>query len=165
MQIGPVRAQGGGMNEHMELSRREEMSLAGAALRGAPWKAAAVAGGTVAGASLLVGLLPPNPPDVTWALCLGVTLFSLVASIGAISKPEVSDRVTRQARLWSLRHPFRFALYPAAGAAIAMYPIQLVLDGEGVFGAAFDALCGGLLVYLAAGLVALTMKGRATKAH
>lgn len=150
------------MNEYgKELTRRDEMSVAGAALQGAPWKAAAIAGGAATGTSLLVGLLPPNPPDLTWALCLGVTVFTLVASIGAIGKPNVADRVTRQARLWSLRHPFRFALYPAAAATIVMYLIQLVVDGEGVFGAAWDALWGGAVVYLLTGILALTRKGRA----
>lgn len=150
------------MNEYgKELTRRDEMSVAGAALQGAPWKAAAIAGGAATGTSLLVGLLPPNPPDLTWALCLGVTVFTLVASIGAIGKPNVADRVTRQARLWSLRHPFRFALYPAAAATIVMYLIQLVVDGEGVFGAAWDALWGGAVVYLLTGILAFTRKGRA----
>lgn len=150
------------MNEYgKELTRRDEMSVAGAALQGAPWKAAAIAGGAATGTSLLVGLLPPNPPDLTWALCLGVTVFTLVASIGAIGKPNVADRVTRQARLWSLRHPIRFALYPAAAATIVMYLIQLVVDGEGVFGAAWDALWGGAVVYLLTGILALTRKGRA----
>ncbi|GAA5068682.1 hypothetical protein HNP84_008423 [Thermocatellispora tengchongensis] len=144
-----------------ELTRREEMSLAGAALRGAPWKAAAISGGVATGASLVMGLLPPNPPDVTWALSLGITLFTLVAAIGSVAKPHVADRVTRQARVWSLRHPFRFSLWPAAGAAVLMYPVQLVFDGEGPFGAAWDAAWGGALVYLIAGVLTLTLKGRA----
>jgi hypothetical protein len=144
-----------------ELTRRDEMSLAGAALRGAPWKAAAITGGGAAAMSFAMGVILPGPADLTWAVCLGITLFTLVASLGAVARPDVGDRVTRQARVWSLRHPWRFALYPAAGAAILMYPVQLVLDGEGVFGAAWDALWGGALVYLVAGLIAMTMKGRA----
>ncbi|MCC5579938.1 hypothetical protein IMZ11_30375 [Microtetraspora sp. AC03309] len=144
-----------------ELTRRDEMSLAGAALRGAPWKAAAVSGGAVAGTSFLMGLVLPGPPDLTWALCLGISVFTLVSAIGAISKPDQGDRVTQQARRWSLRHPWRFALYPGVGAAVLMYPVQLVIDREGVFGAAWDALWGGALVYLVTGLLALTMRGRA----
>ncbi|SDQ54506.1 hypothetical protein SAMN04489764_1085 [Thermostaphylospora chromogena] len=150
-----------GMEQHTkELSRREEMSVAGAALQGAPWKAAIIAGGGVAAADIALDLLFGSP-EIAWSACLGITLFTLIAAIGAIARPNVPDRVTRQARLWSLRHPFRFALYPAAGAAIMMYPIQLVLDGEGVFGAAWDALMGGVMIYLIAGLLALTLKGRA----
>lgn len=147
----------GGMND--ELTRRDEMSLAGAALRGAPWKAAAVTGGAVAAVSLGLDLLTGDL-DLTWAMAVGIGLFSLIAAIGAISKPDVGDRVTRQARLWALRHPWRFSLYPALGSAILLYPVQLVLDREGVFGAALDALQGGVVVYLITAIVALTLKGR-----
>lgn len=56
--------------------------------------------------------------------------------------------------------PWRFALYPALGAATLMYPVQLILDGEGVFGAALDALQGGVVVYLVTALAALVMRGR-----
>ncbi|MER6832104.1 hypothetical protein ABT352_39385 [Streptosporangium sp. NPDC000563] len=143
-----------------ELTQRDEMSLAGAALRGAPWKAAAVTGGAVAAASLGMDLLFAGDLDLTWAMVVGIGLFSLIAAIGSVSKPDVGDRVTRQARLWALRHPWKFSLYPALGSAILMYPVQLVFDGEGVFGAALDALQGGVVVYLITAIVALTLKGR-----
>ena len=148
-----------------ELTRRDEMSLAGAALRGAPWKTAAITGGASAAISYVMGVVLPGPADLTWALCLGISVFALVAAIGAVSKPNVGDRVTRQARLWSLRHPWRFALYPGVAAAILMYPVQLVFDREGVFGAAWDALWGGALVYLIAAIGAVSLKGRARSAR
>ncbi|RBQ17876.1 hypothetical protein DP939_23795 [Spongiactinospora rosea] len=152
------------MNEK-QLTRGEEMSLAGAALRGAPWKAAAISGGAVAAVSLTMGWLLPGPADPTWAMCLGITLFTLIAAIGSIARPDVSDRVTRQARVWSLRHPFKFALYPAAAASILMYPVQLILDGEGMFGAAWEAVWGGAVVYLIAGVLAVALKGRAAQSR
>ncbi|MFD0469490.1 hypothetical protein ACFQ0B_15100 [Nonomuraea thailandensis] len=68
---------------------------------------------------------------LVWSLGLGISLFALVAAIGAVSKPNEGDRVTRQARIWSLRHPFKFALLPAGIVAVLDYPVQLVLDGEG----------------------------------
>jgi hypothetical protein len=139
-----------------ELTRREEMSLAGAALHGAPWKAAAVTGGVVA----VFGVVP-GPPNLTSSLGFGITLFTLIAAIGAVARPDKGDRVTRQARVWSLRHPWRFSLYPAAGAAILLYPVQLIVDQQGVFGAAWDALWGGALVYLITGVLTMTMRGRA----
>jgi hypothetical protein len=148
-----------------ELTRRDEMSLAGAALRGAPWKAAAITGAAAAAISYLMGIILPGSADLTWALCLGISLFSLVAAVGAVSRPDVGDRVTRNARIWSLRHPWRFALYPGIAAAIVMYPVQLVFDQEGVFGAAFDALWGGALVYLMAAIATLSLKGRAQSAR
>ncbi|MFE3454096.1 hypothetical protein ACFXJ8_34750 [Nonomuraea sp. NPDC059194] len=144
-----------------ELSRREELSLSGAALRGAPWKAAAVGGGVVAAASFGMGVILPGSADLPWALGLGISLFALIAAIGAVAKPEEGDRVTRQARNWSLRHPWKFALLPAGITMVLNYPIQLVIDGEGIFGAAWDSLWGGALVYLIAGILTLTMKGRA----
>ncbi|MEU7695894.1 hypothetical protein FLW53_29595 [Microbispora sp. SCL1-1] len=144
-----------------ELTRMDEMSLAGAALRGAPWRAAATSGGAVAATSFILGVILPGPADLTWALCAGITVFALVAAIGAISKPDIGDRVTRQARLWALRHPWRFSLYPGLGAAALMYPVQLVIDREGIFGAAFDALWGGALVLLITAVLTFSMRGRA----
>ncbi|MFJ2033930.1 hypothetical protein [Streptosporangium sp. NPDC087985] len=143
-----------------ELTRRDEMSLAGAALRGAPWNAAAVTGGTVAAASFGLGVILPGKADLTWALSLGIGLFALIAAVGSISRPDRGDRVTRKARLWALRRPWRFSLYPALGAAALMYPVQLIIDGEGVFGAALDALQGGVAVYLITAVLALTLRGR-----
>ncbi|MEV0588532.1 hypothetical protein [Nonomuraea sp. NPDC050310] len=144
-----------------EISRSEELSLSGAALRGAPWKAAAVAGGGIAGVSLLVGLIPSGSPNLTWALGLGISLFALVAAIGAVANPQVGDRTTRQARLWSLQHPWKFALLPAGITAVLEYPVQLLFDGEGIFDAAWDSLWRGALVYLIAGIITTAMKGRA----
>ncbi|MGC5016497.1 hypothetical protein ACLQ2R_37515 [Streptosporangium sp. DT93] len=142
-----------------ELTRRDEMSLAGAALRGAPWKTAALAGGALTVTSFGLGALT-GAADLTWAMAVGIGLFSLIAAVGAIGRPGIGDRVTRQARLWALRHPWRFSLYPALGTATLLYPVQLILDGEGVFGAALDALQGGVVVYLITALLAVALKGR-----
>ncbi|MGP3936747.1 hypothetical protein [Nonomuraea sp. KM88] len=147
-----------------EISRRDEVSLSGAALRGAPWKAAAISGGVVSATSYGFGLLTGGG-DLVWALGLGISLFALVAAIGAVSKPDDGDRVTRQARVWSLRHPWKFALVPAGITAVLDYPVQLVLDGEGVFGSAVDALWHGALVYLITAIVTLTMQGRTRSAR
>ncbi|MED7929309.1 hypothetical protein SMD20_34040 [Nonomuraea sp. LP-02] len=111
-------------------------------------------------ASYGMGLLTGGG-DLVWALGLGISLFALIAAIGAVSKPHEGDRVTRQARIWSLRHPWKFALLPAGITAVLDYPVQLVLDGEGVFGSAVHALWHGALVYLIAGILTLTMQGRA----
>jgi hypothetical protein len=143
-----------------EISRRDEVSLSAAALRGAPWKAAAIGGTVISAASFGMGVLTGSG-DLVWALGLGISLFALIAAIGAVSKPNEGDRVTRQARLWSLQHPWRFALLPAAITAVLDYPVQLVLDGEGVFGSAVQAMWHGALVYLIAAILTVTMKGRA----
>jgi hypothetical protein len=147
-----------------EITRRDEVSLSGAALRGAPWKAAVIGGGAVSAASFGMGLITGGG-DLVWALGLGISLFALIAAIGSIAKPEEGDRVTRQARLWALRHPWRFALVPAGITAVLDYPVQLVLDGEGVIGSAFQAGWHGALVYMIAAILALTMQGRARSAR
>ncbi|MEV4219364.1 MULTISPECIES: hypothetical protein [Nonomuraea] len=147
-----------------EITRRDEVSLSAAALRGAPWKAAAIGGGAVAATSFGVGLLGGGG-DMVWALGLGISLFALIAAVGAVSKPEEGDRVTRQARVWGLRHPWKFALLPAGITAVLDYPVQLVLDGEGVFGSAVHAGWHGLLVYVIAAVLTLTMQGRARSAR
>jgi hypothetical protein len=147
-----------------ELTRREEMSLSGAALRGAPWKTAAIGGAAVGAGGFVLDLLDGSV-DLSWSAGLAISLFTLIAAIGAVSRPDQGDRVTRQARAWSLRHPWRFSLYPAAGAAILLYPVQLILDGDGVFGAAWSAAWGGALIYLISGLITLGLRGRATSAR
>ncbi len=143
-----------------ELTRRDEMALSGAALRGAPWKAAGVTGALVAGVDVLFDLIGGGV-DLSWSVGMGIGLFTLIAAIGSVARPDRGDRVTQKARAWALRHPWRFSLYPAAGTAILLYPVQLVLDGEGVFGAAWDAAWGGALVYLITGLLTLAVRGRA----
>jgi hypothetical protein len=152
------------MGDMNEISRRDEVSLSGAALRGAPWKAAAVGGGVVTAASYGMGMITGGG-DLVWALGLGISLFALIAAIGAVSKPEEGDRVTRQARQWSLQHPWKFALLPAGITAVLDYPVQLVLDGEGVFGSAWHSLWHGALVYVIAGILTLSMRGRARTAR
>ena len=144
-----------------ELTRIDEMSLSGAALHGAPWRTASVSGGAVASASLLLGWILPGPADLTWALCIGIGVFALVAAIGAISRPHQGDRVTRQSRRWALQHPWRFALYPGLISAVLMLPVQLVIDREGLFGAVWDAFWGGVWVTLLTAVITRAMRYRA----
>lgn len=160
MPRGRSGGQPGGMNE---LTRRDEMALSGAALRGAPWKAAIAAGLLLGAGDILLDLISGDV-DLSGSTGFGIALFTLIAAIGSVARPHRGDRVTREARAWARRHPWRFALYPAAGAAILFYPVQLILDGEGVFGAARDALLGGAVIYLICGLLTLALRGRAPSA-
>ena len=142
-----------------ELTRQDEMSLAGAALRGAPWKAATVAGGAVAATSF------------------GLSVISGRADLDLGDdgrhrplRSHRGHRLGQQARrrgpgdpagpALGAAPPWKFSLYPALGAAALMYPVQLIVDGEGMFGAALDALQGGVLVYLITAIVALAFRGR-----
>ncbi|NBE98781.1 hypothetical protein FE391_34305 [Nonomuraea sp. KC401] len=123
-----------------------------------------MSGGVISATSYGFGLLTGGG-DLVWALGLGISLFAMVAAIGAVAKPEDGDRVTRQARLWSLRHPWKFALLPAGITAVLDYPVQLLIDGEGVFGSAVHAMWHGALVYLITAIVTLTLQGRARSAR
>lgn len=148
-----------------EISRSEELSLSGAALRGAPWKAAAVAGGAITALSLLAGLLFHGLPDFATALGRGIGLFSLVAAIGAVANPKTGDRTTRQARQWALRNPWKFALLPAGLTAVAGYPVQLLLGEPGIFSAAWSSLWHGGLIYVIVVVATLAVGARTRSAR
>jgi hypothetical protein len=156
MRLGRTGSHCGDMNE---LTRREEMSLSGAALRGAPWRTAILGGALVAAGDFVLDLITGGP-DLSWSVGLGIALFTLIAAIGSVARPDKGDRVTRKAREWALRHPWRFSLYPAAASAIMLYPVQLILDDDGIIGAAWDAMWGGAAIYLISGLLTLALKGR-----
>src|SRR5215471_4842230 len=93
-----------------DLSRREEMTISGAAMSSAPWGAAAVTGGIVAvgdlglhvmGAGLGMGAL-------TGSVSMGVVAFFVVAAAGALWRARPSRAIR-----WARSHPWRFAVFPA----------------------------------------------------
>ncbi|RJL30951.1 hypothetical protein D5H75_21940 [Bailinhaonella thermotolerans] len=135
------------------------MSLSGAALRGAPWKAAAITGGGVAAISYAIGVVLPGDASLGSAAGFGLSLFFLVSSIGAVRNAVAPDRVTDRARAWARENPWRFALWPAAATAALNYPLQLVTGAEGPFGAIWDSLWRALFVLVVVGVaVAATRK-------
>jgi hypothetical protein len=131
------------------MSRRDEIAVSGAALSGAPWSTATVAGGLVAagdfGLSLIgghIGLALLSGP-----ISLGVAVFLTVAAAGAL----LGSRRSR-ALAWARRNPWRFALAPAFACAALVLPLALVLGG-GVFSAIFSATWHGLAVFAVTGAV------------
>ncbi|WP_344747652.1 hypothetical protein [Streptosporangium vulgare] len=92
----------------------------GRPLRGAPWKTAAVVGGATATTVFVLSVFADGG-DLPWAMAIGIGLC--LAHRG--------HRLDQQARrrrpgdpggtaLGALRHPWRFALYPALGSAILL---------------------------------------------
>jgi len=132
------------------LSRRDEITVSGAALSSAPWSAAAVTGGVVAAGDLGLQLIGGHIGLATLSgpLSLGVAAFFAVAAVGALLRA----RQTR-ALAWVRQNPWRYALVPALACAAVVLPVALVLGGAGVFGAVFDAFWHGLLVFGVTGAV------------
>jgi len=139
-----------------DLSRREEMSISGAAMSGAPWGAAAVTGGVVAvgdlglhiiGASIGVGAL-------SGSLALGAVAFFVVAAAGALWRARPS-----RAMRWARSNPWRFAVMPAvACAAVAL--VLSVITGGGLIDGVLSGLWHGGAVYGLTGVAGVVSKSR-----
>jgi hypothetical protein len=131
------------------LSRREEMSVSGAALSQAPWTGAAVTGGIIAlgdfGWHVIGGTFGLG--GLSDALSLGVVAFFVVAASGALWR-ERSGRAIR----WARANPWRFALLPGVACAAIVFVLSIVLGG---------GIVGGVLTGLWHGAVAFGLTGGA----
>jgi hypothetical protein len=139
-----------------DLSRREEMSVSGAAMSAAPWTAATVTGGVVAGGDLVLHLIGHGLGlnALSGSLAMGVVAFCVVAAAGALWRA----RPTRAIR-WARSNPWRFAVMPAvACAAIAL--VLSVLTGGGIIDPVLSGLWHGGLVYGLTGMAGAVSKSR-----
>jgi hypothetical protein len=139
-----------------DLSRREEMSVSGAAMSAAPWTAATVTGGVVAGGDLVLHLIGHGLglSALSGSLAMGVVAFCVVAAAGALWRA----RPTRAIR-WARSNPWRFAVMPAvACAAIAL--VLSVLTGGGIIDPVLSGLWHGGLVYGLTGVAGAVSKSR-----
>ncbi len=144
-----------------DLSRREEMTISGSAMSGAPWGAAVLTGGIVAAGDLglhaVTGALP-GMAALSGSLSLGAVAFFVVAAAGALWR----SRPGRAVR-WARSNPWRFAVLPAiACAAIAV--VLSVLTGGGIVAGVLSGLWHGGVVYGltgAAGAASRSRKGTA----
>jgi len=144
---------------HMDepgLTRREEMSVSGAALSQAPWTGAAVTGGIVAlgdfgwhviGGSFGLGGLSD-------ALSLGVVAFFIVAAAGALWR-ERSGRAIR----WARANPWRFALVPGVACAAIVFVLSIVLGG-GIFGGVLTGIWHGAVAFGVTGAAGTLSRSR-----
>jgi hypothetical protein len=138
------------------LSRREEMSVSGAALSQAPWTGAAVTGGIVALGDFGWHVIGGNfgLGGLSDALSLGVVAFFIVAASGALWR-ERSGRAIR----WARANPWRFALLPGVACAAIVFVLSIVLGG-GVFGGVLTGLWHGALATGATGAVGTLARSR-----
>ena len=140
-----------------DLSHREEMSVSGAAMSGAPWGAATVTGGVVAAGDLglhIIGGFHLGLSSLSGSLAMGAVAFFVVAAAGALWRAR-SGRAIR----WARSNPWRFALLPAiACAAVAL--VLSVVTGGGVIDGVLSGLWHGGLVYGLTGVAGVTKRSR-----
>ena len=139
-----------------DLTRREEMTVSGAAMSAAPWGAAVAAGGVVAvgdlglhviGAGLGLGAL-------SGSVAMGAVAFFVVAAAGALWRARPSRAIR-----WARSNPWRFAVMPAlACAAIAL--VLSVVTGGGIIHPVLSGLWHGGLVFGLTGAAGVFTKSR-----
>jgi hypothetical protein len=141
------------------MSRRDEMSVSGAAMSQAPWTGAAVTGGVVAlgdfGWHVIGGHFGRG--GISDALSLGVIAFLVVAASGALLR-ERSGRAIR----WARANPWRFAVAPGVAAAAIVFALSVVLGG-GIVGPVFAGLWHGAVAFGLTGAVGTYARSRANR--
>ena len=134
-------------NDQPGLSRREEMTVSGAAMSAAPWKMAGATGVVVTGADLAYHLLGGHL-DVPTALSAGTVALFAVAGGGALVRSK-GGRAMR----WARSNPWRFAVLPGLAAAVVVFVLSVVLGSSGLVGGVFTSVWHGAVAY---GLTGLT---------
>ena len=146
-------------HSEQDLSRREEMTISGAAMSGAPWGAAAVTGGVVAAGDFTLhvfgsGLSGFHLSGLSGSVAMGVVAFFVVAAAGALFRAKPSRAIR-----WARNNPWRFAIMPAiACAAIAL--VLSVVTGGGVLSGVLSGLWHGGVVYGLTGVAGMASKSR-----
>jgi len=139
-----------------DLSRREEMSVSGAAMSAAPWGTAAVTGGVVAVGDLGLHIIGGSIhlSALSGSAALGAVAFFVVAAAGALWRARPSRAIR-----WARSNPWRFAVMPAlACAAIAL--VLSVVTGGGIIHPVFSGLWHGGVVYGLTGAAGVLSKSR-----
>jgi hypothetical protein len=139
-----------------DLSRREELSVSGAALSEAPLGAAAVTGAVVTVADLGLQLVGGNIGIAAFSgsVAAGASVFLAVAAAGALWRA----RGSRAAR-WARSNPWRFAILPGLAAAVIALVLTTVTGG-GFFEGILSGLWHGGAVYGVTGAVGAIGKSR-----
>ena len=139
-----------------DLSRREEMTVSGAAMSAAPWGAAAATGGVVAVGDLGLHLIGVGHglSALSGSVAMGAVAFFVVAAAGALWRARPSRAIR-----WARSNPWRFAVLPAlACAAVAL--VLSVVTGGGVIHPVLSGLWHGALVYGLTGAAGVFTKSR-----
>src|SRR5580704_10533042 len=145
-------------HNEQDLSRREELSVSGAAMSGAPWGAAVVTGGVVAvgdlGLHLIGSGLGLHLSALSGSLAMGAVAFFVVAAAGALWRARPSRAIR-----WARSNPWRFAVMPALAAA-AIVLVLSVVTGGGIIHPVLSGLWHGGLVYGLTGAAGVFTKSR-----
>jgi hypothetical protein len=143
-------------DSEQELSRREEMSISGAAMSGAPWGAAVVTGGVVAAGDLGLHLIGAGlgVSALSGSLALGAVAFFVVAAAGALWRARPSRAIR-----WARSNPWRFAVLPAVACAVIALVLSVVTGG-GMIGGVLSGLWHGGIVYGLTGVAGVASKSR-----
>jgi hypothetical protein len=142
-----------------DLSRREELSISGAAMSSAPWGAAVATGGVVAVGDFALhvlgsGLSGFHLSALSGSLAMGAVAFFVVAAAGALWRAKPSRAIR-----WARSNPWRFAIVPAiACAAIAL--VLSVVTGGGIIHGVLSGLWHGGVVYGLTGVAGVASKSR-----
>jgi hypothetical protein len=145
-------------HSEQDLSRREELSVSGAAMSRAPWGAAAVTGGVVAAGDLGLHIISSglglHLSGLSGSLAMGAVAFFVVAAAGALWRARPSRAIR-----WARNNPWRFAVLPAlAVAAVAL--VLSVVTGGGIFHGVISGLWHGGLAYGLTGVAAMASRSR-----
>ncbi len=139
-----------------DLSRREEMTVSGAAMSAAPWGAATVTGGVVALGDLGLHILGAGLglSALSGSVAMGAVAFFVVAAAGALWRARPSRAIR-----WARSNPWRFAVLPAlACAAIAL--VLSVVTGGGIIHPVLSGLWHGGVVYGLTGAAGVLTRSR-----
>jgi hypothetical protein len=126
-----------------DLSRREEITVSGAAMSAAPWGTAVVTGGVIAvgdlGLHIIGGGLGLSA--LSGSVAMGAVAFFVVAAAGALWRARPSRAIR-----WARSNPWRFAVLPALACA-ALVLVLSVVTGGGIIHPVLSGLWHGGLVY------------------
>ena len=143
-------------DSEQEISRREEMSISGAAMSGAPWGAAAATGGVVAVGDLGLHLMGSSlgMSALSGSLAMGAVAFFVVAAAGALWRARPSRAIR-----WARSNPWRFAVLPAVACAVIALVLSVVTGGGMIHGV-LSGLWHGGAVYGLTGVAGVASKSR-----
>lgn len=139
-----------------DLSRREEMSVSGAAMSAAPWGAAAVTGGVVALGDLGLHVVGAGLglSALSGSVSMGAVAFFVVAAAGALWRARPSRAIR-----WARSNPWRFAVMPALACA-AIVLVLSVVTGGGIIHPVLSGLWHGGVVYGLTGAAGVLTRSR-----
>ena len=139
-----------------DLSRREEITVSGAAMSAAPWGTAVVTGGVIAVGDLGLQFIGAGLglSALSGSVAMGAVAFFVVAAAGALWRARPSRAIR-----WARSNPWRFAVMPALACA-ALVLVLSVVTGGGIIHPVLSGLWHGGLVYGLTGAAGVFTKSR-----